>query len=101
MMYRLWDAAENRMYAEGQSKHRYSSNTPIVMLSINRKDANGVEIFEHDIVHVNSAYFVVSMYEELPGYSTTKVVDSRSWGWEDCVVVGNIHEDTEMLPFVM
>lgn len=107
--YRLWDANEQKMYFPGQSKHRYSSNAAgvDVMLYLNHLDANGVEIYEHDIVkvryahHPKVAYFVASVCNPVLDYATALVTQPRPWAWEACEVVGNIHENEEMLAFVM
>lgn len=69
------------------------------------KDTNGKEIYEGDIVGSNGFIHIVTYVENLAGFGTISmelpgsygILDQRWIDYCDIVIVGNIHDNPELL----
>lgn len=73
-----------------------SVDNPILMQYTGLKDKNGKKIFEGDILDINDQITVVEWVEGVACFSGLQFVKGK-FNQAQCVVIGNIYENPELL----
>ena len=103
--FRAWNDIDKTMCDNGVVLHRLSALLNIknyhVMQFTGLLDANGVEIYEGDLIDWMGGIFCIKWEDSDASFfavRTDDVVAESGQEWADsCVVIGNIHQNKELL----
>ncbi|MDN6069387.1 YopX family protein, partial [Leuconostoc sp.] len=104
--FRVWDNEENNFWGEGRSLSLVSlvsdslvnDDSTVLEQYTGLKDFNGAEIYEGDILQDVDDSTIVGVVEYDKAFGEYDCGDNNLYECtRDCVVIGNIHENADLL----